>query len=349
MTIEPPRADLEEILSRAESSLRSLDGKSLLLIGAGGFLGGYLAHALANANDRLLRRGCRLQLVDTFVTGTPRRLQALLGRPDCTLVNASVTAIDRIDAQFVVHAASIASPPVYRRLPLETVEVNALGTWHVLRLAATEMTESVLYLSTSEVYGDPEASAVPTAEEYVGRVSFTGPRACYDESKRLAETLCRLYYEQHRVRVKVARPFNVYGPTLGLDDGRIVPDLMRQGLAGGPLVLYSDGSATRSFCYITDAIVGFLDLLAFGKDGEAYNIGMPEEVSIRRLAEMTAERFGGIAIRHQTSTDPRYLTDNPQRRCPDISKATAALPWRPIVGLEEGLQRTVDYYRHAAA
>jgi len=246
-------------------------------------------------------------------------------------------------------AASIASPPIYRRFPLETIEVNALGTWNLLRLAHARSVTSFLHLSSSEVYGDPENSAIPTPEEYVGRVSFTGPRACYDESKRLAETICRLYFEKHALPVKVVRPFNVYGPTLRLDDGRVVPDLLRQGLAGGPLVLYSDGTPTRSFCYVTDAIVAFLRVLTSDRNGEAFNVGTTEEVSMRQLAELTGEVLGIREVRLEASTDSRYLSDNPQRRCPDIRKIRDQIGWVPSVTLRDGLRLTAEYYRQRLA
>lgn len=344
VTLEPPPTDLEEIVDRAQESLRALAGRRLLVTGAAGFLGSYLCHAVTRANDLLLETPCRVICLDTFVTGSPERLESLAARADCVILNTSTLSLSSLDAEYVVHAASISSPPAYRRLPLETIEVNALGTWHLLRLAEAAGVESFLYLSSSEVYGDPEDHAIPTKEDYVGRVSFTGPRACYDESKRLAETLCRLYYLEHGVPVKVARPFNVYGPTFRLDDGRIVPDLMQQGLAGGPLVLLSDGTPTRSFCYVTDATVALLELLTSAENGEAFNVGTPEEVSILQLARLTAELFGIGEVRHEEPRDARYLVDNPHRRSPDITKITERIGWTPHVSLREGLRRTVAYY-----
>ena len=349
MSLEPPREDLREIVERERESLQVLRGARLLVTGAAGFLGSYLAHAVAFANDVLPGAACRLVCLDKFVTGLPDRLVSLNGRPDCTMLDESPTDLDRLEADFVIHAAGIASPSMYRRLPLETIEINVLGTWRLLRLARAERIRSLLYVSSSEVYGDPEDSKIPTREDYVGRVSFTGPRACYDESKRLAETLCRLFYEQHGVPVKVTRPFNVYGPALRLDDGRIVPDLMRQGIAGGPLVLLSDGGPTRAFCYVTDAVGAFLRILASNQDGEAFNVGTPEEVSILSLAQLTGELFGIDDVRHQRSDDLRYLVDNPHRRSPDIGKIRDRLGWTPTVPLRAGLARTVAYYRERAS
>jgi dTDP-glucose 4,6-dehydratase/UDP-glucuronate decarboxylase len=339
-----PRADLDEIVRRSERALRELSGRTLLVAGAAGFLGAYLAHAVARANDVALERSCSLVLLDNFATGSLGRLAPLDGRRDCRIVRRSLEELDGVAADTVVHAASIASPAVYRRLPLETIEVNVLGTWRLLRLAQEAGVRSLLYLSSSEVYGDPSADAIPTPEDYAGRVSFTGPRACYDESKRLAETLCRLYFERHDLPVKVARPFNVYGPTLSLDDGRVIPDLVRQAVAGGPLVLHSDGTPTRSFCYVTDAIAAFLELLVSDHEGEPFNVGNPEEVTMSDLARVVADVAGIHDIRHERADDDRYLVDNPQRRCPDIRKITATTAWRPQVSLREGIRRTLAHH-----
>ncbi|MDQ2912362.1 MAG: NAD-dependent epimerase/dehydratase family protein [Chloroflexota bacterium] len=347
MTLAPPSGDVLEIVTRAERSLRSLEGSRLLVTGGAGFLGSYICHALALANDTLFKQRCTISCVDTFVTGSSDRIAELRSRPDFRFNEGSAVDIHESDSDFIVHAASIASPPMYRQLPLETVEANVLGTWNMLRLAK-EGCRSFLYLSSSEVYGDPEDAAIPTREDYVGRVSFTGPRACYDESKRLAETLCRLFFERHAVPVKVARPFNVYGPGLRLDDGRLVPDLIRQALAGPELVLHSDGTPTRSFCYVTDAIAAFFGLLACDADGEAFNVGVPHEISVWELAQKLAALTGGRAVTSRPSEDSRYLTDNPSRRLPDIEKIQRAIDWRPLVSLDEGLSRTVRSYGERA-
>ena len=347
VTLAPPSDDVREIVRRAERSLQLLQGTRLLITGGAGFLGSYICHALALANDTLFERPCTVSCVDTFVTGTADRIAELRSRPDFRFIDGSAVDFHSSGAEFIVHAASIASPVIYRQLPLETVEANVIGTWNVLRLAA-QGCRSFLYLSSSEVYGDPDDAAIPTREDYVGRVSFTGPRACYDESKRLAETLCRLFFERHAVPVKVARPFNVYGPGLRLDDGRVIPDLIRQALAGQELVLHSDGTPTRSFCYVTDAIAAFFGLLACDADGEAFNVGAPHEVSMRELAEKLAALSGGLAVTSKASEDSRYLTDNPRRRVPDITKIQRALDWVPLVSLDEGLSRTIRSYRVTA-
>jgi dTDP-glucose 4,6-dehydratase/UDP-glucuronate decarboxylase len=204
----------------------------------------------------------------------------------------------------------------------------------------------MLSFSSSEVYGDP--AVVPTPEEYHGNVSFTGPRACYDESKRLGETLCATYFRLHRVPVKVIRPFNVYGPGQRLDDGRIIPDLLRAALSGGPLVLYSDGAATRSFCYVSDFTEACLMLLMMPEaDGEAFNVGNAEEVSIAQAARTMAEVAGTppLPVLFESSAEAAYLVDNPQRRCPDLTKLHRMTGFAARVSLREGLGRALASYR----
>jgi len=190
---------------------------------------------------------------------------------------------------------------------------------------------------------------IPTPEDYRGNVSCTGPRACYDESKRLAETLCTTYFRTHRTPVKIMRPFNVYGPGQRLDDQRIMPDLMAAALARRPSVLYSDGRATRSFCYVRDAIRAMLLVLVSDADGEAFNVGNDEETTMSALAELMATVAAPprLAVEYRVSADKDYLSDNPQRRCPDLSKLRTRTGWRPEVRLADGLARTLASYREA--
>lgn len=207
---------------------------------------------------------------------------------------------------------------------------------------------SIVYISTSEIYGDPEPRFIPTSEDYRGSVSCTGPRACYDESKRLAESLCSIYRNLYATPVKVIRPFNVYGPGQRLDDRRIVPDLISAALERRPLVLYSDGCATRSFCYVSDFIRAMFFILLSSADGEAFNVGNDErEISMSDFARELSRVAGPLSLEviHETSKDPQYLTDNPQRRCPNLTKLRTFFPWQPKVGLTEGLRRTLLSYQ----
>ena len=350
----PPRAaltrveaqDLAGICTRAESGLTRLAGATVLIAGGAGFLPSYLVDTLAHANRELLDEPCRVLCLDNMSTGVSARLAHLEGRGDVVFVHHDLVQPydpgEQVD--YIVHAASIASPTWYRRHPLETIDVNVGGTRHLLDLALRQEVRALLYLSSSEIYGDPPPEEIPTSEEYWGHVSCTGPRACYDESKRLAETLCSTYQRLHGLPVKVARPFNVYGPRLRLDDGRVIPDFMRDALDGEAITLYSDGEVTRSFCYVADAAAALLLLLTADAPEGAYNVGTAEEVTIGRVAEIVAG-LAGTRVHRTTSADPHYLTDNPNRRCPDLAKITDALDWRPQVQLEEGLARTLDHYR----
>jgi UDP-glucuronate decarboxylase len=331
--------------------LQRLGGKTVLVAGAGGFLPAYMVDTLLCANDTVLSRPCRLICVDNFATSLPGRLAHLEGRPDCLLLRQSIT--EPIAAaeplHYVIHGASIPSPPVYRQHPLETIDVNVGGTRNLLELARQARVASFLYVSSSEVYGDPAPDCIPTPETYLGYVSFTGPRACYSESKRLAETLCAVYYRQFQVPVKVARVFNVYGPRQWLGDGRVIPDLLRDAFNGRPLGLYSDGRPTRSFCYVADAAAAMLLLLLSDEDGEAFNVGSDEEITIDSLAHLVNELFGGgMGVDYLPSPEADYLADDPQRRCPDLRKVKAAFSWAPRVPLREGLIRTIRSYKEGA-
>lgn len=338
--------DLETILARAWPAVERLAGCTTLITGGAGFLCSYVVDVLARANDRGLDPPCRVICVDNLATGVASRLRHLEGRSDVTFVHADLTVGLGVDeaAHYVVHGASIASPPWYRKHPLETIDVNVGGTRRLLDHAVAHGARGFLQLSSSEIYGDPPSQHVPTPETYQGCVSSIGPRACYDESKRLGETLCTAYHQQHGLPVKIARPFNVYGPRLRLDDGRVIPDLIRDALNGDPIVLYSDGRVTRSFCYVSDAVVAMLLLLTGDQPGEAFNVGNDEEVTIAHVAELAdGLRQPSHGVRHMTSTDPRYLTDNPQRRRPDLTKLRA-LGYEPQIALAEGLRRTYAHY-----
>jgi nucleoside-diphosphate-sugar epimerase len=260
------------------------------------------------------------------------------------------------DFQYIIHAACIASPTYYRRCPIETMDANVNGLRFLLDYAVRQRekgkpVEGFLFYSTSEIYGDPAPGSIPTPETYRGNVSCTGPRACYDESKRYGETLCVNFARQHDLPVKIARPFNNYGPGLKISDRRVIPDFTRDVLAGKDIVMLSDGSPTRTFCYAADAIVGYYKILVKGKPGEAYNIGVEgPEISMANLAEkivaLSRDLFGykGKVVR-KVSTDKDYLIDNPNRRCPVVTKARTDLGYNPSITIDEGLKRSLIWYR----
>ncbi len=336
------RGDLEAIASRAADDLRMLDGSRVLVTGGAGFLMSYLVETLAI-------RGLHVVVIDNFTTAHRGRLSHLMGQPNVELRDQDASTLELAEPfDVIVHGASIASPVAYRQMPLRTLEVNALGTWALLRACAARPPRSFVLLSTSEVYGDPDPAHVPTPESYPGCASFTGPRACYDESKRFAETLSLTYFRTYGTPVRIVRPFNVYGPGLRRDDGRVVPSLVDAAQREQDLVLHSDGTPRRSFCYVSDFIVSLLRVIARGADGEAYNVGDDrEEISMRDLAERirrVTRAPGRVIVRE--SDDPDYLVDNPQRRCPDLAKLRALGGAMPCVSIEDGLGR---YARWLAA
>jgi dTDP-glucose 4,6-dehydratase len=342
--------DAALVAAELEPTLRPLSGTTLLVTGGSGFLCSYFLEVVARLNDTAWSVPCRMLCLDNLRSGVAARVAHLSDRDDFELVRHDVAEpFDRREPiEWIIHGASVASPVFYRRYPLETIAANVDGTRQMLALARRTGARGLLYLSTSEVYGDPEPHWIPTPEEYRGSVSCTGPRACYDESKRLAETLCMIHHRKFAVPVNIVRPFNVYGPGQPLDDGRIIPDLMSAAVHRTPIVLRSDGRATRAFCYISDVIRAMLHVLMSGVRGEIFNVGNDrEEMSIREVAERLSELAGppALPVQYVASDDADYVTDNPRRRCPQLKKIREAFGWEPRVSLTAGLQRTLASYQ----
>lgn len=351
--------DLDQMLRALEAELAEMAGQSLLITGGAGFLGYYLVQAVLAWNNRVdAEQQIQLTIYDNYIRGVPPWLTALKDEPTLTLVRYDVIQplpADMPDFDFIVHAAGIASPRYYRLHPLETMDANINGLRSLLEHARKRQdtghpVKGMLFFSSSEIYGDPDAGHIPTSEDYRGYVSCTGPRACYDESKRYGETLCVVFAQQYGVEVKVARPFNNYGPGLKISDRRVIPDFARDVLAGRPIVMHSSGTPSRTFCYSADAVTGYLKVLVRGRAGEAYNIGTESpEISMAALAERVAAvgrellGYGGEVIK-QPSDEKDYLVDNPQRRCPSIAKARAELEYEPAISLDEGLRRSLVWY-----
>ncbi len=331
---------------------RRFAGKTVLITGASGFLASYVADIIAHMNTTILDGSpARLVLIVRTPTAPMSRLAHLAGRSDVSIlehdVNEPLPIDERID--FIVHAASPASPVWYRKDPVSTGLCNSQALNQLLELAVRDESESVLFLPTSEAYGDPEPECIPTPETYVGRVDTLGGRACYAESKRFGETLCRAYWDQHDVPVKIARPFHMYGPGLRLNDGRIVPEMYRNALEGKPLELMSDGRATRTFGYASDAAVGFLLVLLSDMNGEAFNVGADEpETSMLDLVTMISKLFGyEEEVKVNTGGLPEHLCGAPNRACPDLAKIRTALGYAPSVPLDAGLRRMRDWFVRA--
>ncbi|UBF28350.1 NAD-dependent epimerase/dehydratase family protein [Kovacikia minuta CCNUW1] len=352
-------ADLQYICSNLKSEFAQMAGKKLLIVGGAGFLGYYLVQSVLHWNETDGTAPIQLTVYDNYIRGIPDWLTKLKDNPNLTLAKHDIThplPADIEDFQYIIHAASIASPTYYRKYPIETMDANVNGLRILLdycqrQKAAGKPVEGFLFFSTSEIYGDPSPENIPTPETYRGNVSCTGPRACYDESKRYGETLCVNFAQQHDLPIKIARPFNNYGPGLKVTDKRVLPDYVRDVLAGRDIVMLSDGSPTRTFCYIADAIAGYYKVLVTGRPGEAYNIGTETpEISMATLADkvvaVSRELFGytGKVVR-QVSEDQAYLIDNPNRRCPVIAKARSELGYDPCISVDDGLQRALIWYQ----
>lgn len=352
--------DLDYICKNLAEEFSCLSGQKLMITGGAGFLGYYLVQSVLHWNKQVGEGDhIHVTVYDNYVRGVPAWLTELTKNNDLNLVTHDVTkplAQDIGDFQYIIHAASIASPTYYRKYPIETMDANVNGLRYLLEYCRRqeEKDETIggfLFFSSSEIYGDPSPENIPTPESYRGNVSCTGPRACYDEAKRYGETLCVNFAHHYGLPVKVARPFNNYGPGLKITDRRVIPDLARDVLDGRDLVLLSDGSPRRTFCYVSDAVVGYYKVLVRGRKGEAYNVGVEKpEVSMAELAEklvaLARDLFGyqGQVMR-QASQDVDYLVDNPSRRCPSIGKAREELGYHPTLGLDEGLTRALIWYR----
>ena len=304
----------------------------VVVTGGAGFLGSHLC-------DAIMARGDSAVCVDNLATGRPDNVAHLMGQPGFTFLEADVSsALDvpgPVDA--VAHLASPASPPDYLRLPLETLAVGSHGTENALRLAQRHGARFVL-ASTSEVYGDPAVH--PQSEDYWGNVNPVGPRSVYDEAKRFAEALTRAYRDTNGVNAGIIRIFNTYGPRMNAQDGRIVTNFITQALNGDPLTIYGDGSQTRSFCYVDDLIRGIVGMIDSAEGGPV-NLGNPEEFTVTEFARLVLRLTGSDSpVEHLP-----LPVDDPTRRCPVITRASQALGWQPQVRVEDGIRRTIEWFR----
>lgn len=304
----------------------------VVVTGGAGFLGSHLC-------DAILARGDSAVCVDNLATGRPDNVAHLMNSPGFTFLEADVSlALDvRGPVDAVAHLASPASPPEYLRLPLETLAVGSRGTENALRLAHQHGARFVL-ASTSEVYGDPAVH--PQSEDYWGNVNPVGPRSVYDEAKRFAEALTRAYQDTKGVNAGIIRIFNTYGPRMNAQDGRIVTNFITQALNGDPLTIYGDGSQTRSFCYVDDLIRGIVGMIDSAEAGPV-NLGNPEEFTVTEFARLVLRLTGSDSpVEHLP-----LPVDDPTRRCPVITRASQALGWQPQVRVEDGIRRTIEWFR----
>ena len=308
------------------------DPKNILVTGGAGFLGSHLC-------ERFLNAGHRVTALDNFLTGSPDNVGHLAGNARFKLVKQDVSLpfdhAGSVDA--ILHFASPASPPDYMRYPVETLDVGSLGTRNGLELAYKKKAV-FLMASTSEVYGDPLER--PQAESYWGNVNPVGPRSVYDEAKRFSEAITMAYHRYRQVDAKIIRIFNTYGPRMGVEDGRVIPNFITQALLNKPLTIYGDGSQTRSYCYVADLVEG-IEKMLWSKLNEPVNLGNPNEMTVRQLADVIIQMTGSKSVIAHHPLPP----DDPKVRCPDITRARRELGWEPRVGLEEGLGQAISYFR----
>lgn len=309
--------------------------KSILVTGGAGFLGSHLC-------DRLIERGDDVICVDNFFTGRKENVRHLIGHPRFELIRHDVVHPLYVEADQIYNLACPASPEAYQFNPIKTIKTSTVGMVNMLGLAK-RCRARILHASTSEVYGDPEVH--PQTEDYWGHVNPLGPRSCYDEGKRVAESLCMNYHLEHGVEVRLIRIFNTYGPRMDPGDGRVISNFVTQAIRGEPLTIYGDGSQTRSFCFADDLIEGMMRMMDQDAEVGPVNLGNPVENTMLELAEAVLQAVGSSS----KLTHVDLPADDPKRRCPDVTRAKSLLDWSPKVPLASGLEKTVAYYRDLLA
>lgn len=357
MITEQLAKDLEHTYNSLSEEERSrLEESSILITGCAGFLGFYFVHFLYQFREQLKLK--KIICLDNFMLGYPKWIDEMAADEHFIVKKFDIIK-DKIEeipeaaeADYIIHMASIASPMFYRQYPIETLDANIWGLRSLLDYYRERSVRGFLFYSSSELYGDPVPEAVPTPEDYNGNVSATGPRACYDESKRFGETMCMLFAKQYGMPIGVVRPFNNYGPGMKINDKRVPADFAKNILEGKDITILSNGSPSRTFCYIADAVAGYLKILLHGSY-DYFNIGIEKpEITISRLAEIYQEAGAELlgykgSVGYAVSEDKDYLTNNPQRRCPDITKARTVLGYEPAILVEEGVRRFLTFIKES--
>ena len=339
--------DIIEISEKLKEFYEQISGKTFLIVGGAGFLGRYLVLTLNYLNEFVLEKPCKIIIVDNFITGLNDWIQPndnlILIKHD---ISKSLNIEERVD--YILHAASLASPKFYYKFRLETINAGVLGTQNLLELAKEKNVKSFLFFSSSEVYGNPDSAHIPTNEEYHGNVSCTGPRACYDEPKRIGETLCINYADVYNIPVKIVRPFNIFGPGMRLDDGRVLANFVISAIEGKKIPVYGDGKNTRTFCYISDAIIGLFKILFSNYNSEPFNLGSDyPEIEMRHLADIVSDLVENKNSEVDIIKSPSevYAKSNPDRRCPDLTKIRTLLDYDTKIGLIAGIKRYIKWVR----
>ena len=334
--------DISEIVKKTKKISNFFSGKRIIITGGNGFLGKYFVEVFKEFNQYLKKP------MEVIVFDVTLKKNKYLKSSNISFIKKDVSKRFSFNKKIdvIIHAAGIASPFYYRRKPLETLDVAINGTRNCLEIAKKNKARFIFF-SSSEVYGDPNMLNVPTKESYRGNVSSMGPRACYDESKRLGETLCYIYNNYYNIHTNIIRPFNIYGPGMGQNDYRIFPNFISNILNKKEIKIYGTGNQTRTYCYITDAINGFIRVICMGKSGQAYNIGNNKpEVSVKDVYKILS-KINKKVIKAKFVNHPKsYPNDEPQRRCPNINKAKKDLKYTTKVKLEKGLKDFLDWAKN---
>lgn len=342
-------SQLNITLADIKDEAKILEGKTILISGGSGFIGSYINALLYLLNTKVFVKKCKVISIDNYITGFRKNfIVDLKNDKNFQFIHSDIRLSQNLNQKidFIIHAAGLASPYYYKKYPLDTIESAILGAKNLLELSRITRPKSFLFFSSSEIYGDPEPEHVPTPETYAGRVSSIGPRACYDESKRLTETLCLTYYEMFKVPIKIVRPFNIYGPGMRHTDYRVIPTFLHKGLQGFDLPVHDKGSQTRTFCFITDALTAIFKVLLSGKEGEVYNIGNDKpEITIYELAVIVCGLLKNSSKPKKIEYPDNYPAGEPQRRCPDLSKIRSQLNYETRVDLKSGLQRSIEWFK----
>lgn len=341
--------DIKIIVRELGELCKKFEGSTVLITGGAGFLGKYLVWSLVYLNKNILKRPCKIIILDNFITG----IKGTLEEDENTIImEQDISKPFKIEGNidYILHAASIAAPLFYNKYRLETIDVGFIGTKNILELAKEKKVKSFLFFSTSEIYGNPDPKFIPTPETYFGNVSCTGPRAAYDEPKRIGETLCMTYANMYNLPIKIVRPFNVFGPGMRFDDGRGAINFVVSALKGEKIPVYGDGKNTRTWTYISDAITAFFQVLLSDHNKEAFNVGSDEqEIEMKHLAQLVAGlvKNKNIEVHNLEGPNEVYSKADVNRRCPDLTKIRTMIGFTPRVSLVSGLKRFIEWTEEA--
>jgi dTDP-glucose 4,6-dehydratase/UDP-glucuronate decarboxylase len=339
--------DLEEIANEIKDVAPKLEGKTVVLAGGAGFLGKYMVAEFDYLNKNFLSKPCKVLVLDNLISGLKDNVEE---NDNIKLIQQDISKKFQVDEKvdYIIHAASLASPIFYNKYKLETIDAGYLGTRNLLEIAKDKNLENYVHFSSSEVYGNPLPEFIPTKEDYFGNVSCNGPRSCYDESKRVGEALTATYHDLYKIPTTIIRPFNNYGPGMRLDDGRVLANFVVAALDGKDIPMYRGGNQTRTFCYIGDATAGYFKALLLPGSGErVFNIGNDgQEIKMKHLAEMVLGLVGNknAHINYIKNTMSVYHDKvDPDRRCPDLTRAREVLNYNPKTNLIYGIKNFIEW------